>query len=66
MRDVPWDNIFKQNNSAAASKHCEWVQVGTNVYISHHMYHVKPHSSLWFSAGCASVIVHRNHFFHLY
>ena len=26
-------------------------------------YQVKPHSSPWFSAACADVIVHRNHFF---
>ena len=36
------------------------------IYIPHHKYQVKPHSSLWFSAGCAAVIVHRNHFFCLY
>ena len=26
----------------------------------------KPQSSPWFSAACAAVIVHKNHFFHLY
>ena len=30
------------------------------------MYQVKPHLSPWFSAACASAIVHRNHFFRLY
>ena len=44
----------------------EWFQVGIDVYIHHHKYQVKPHSSPWFSAACAAVIVCRNHFFHLY
>ena len=54
------------NASAAASKFCEWVQVGIDVYIPHRKYQVKPHSSPWFSAARAAAIVHRNHFFHLY
>ena len=63
LRDVPWEYIFKLCASAAASKFCEWVQVGTEVYIPHRKYQVKPHSSPWFSAACAAAIVHRNHFF---
>ena len=66
LRDVPWDDIFELSASAAASEFCEWVQVGTDVYISHRKYQVKPHSSPWFSAACAAAIVHRNHFFRLY
>ena len=66
MRDVPWEDIFKLSASAAAGEFCEWVQVGIDVYIPHHKYQVKPHSSPWFSAACAAAIVHRNHFFHLY
>ena len=64
LRDVPWEDIFKLSASAAASKFCEWVQVGidVHVYIPHCKYQVKPHSSPWFSA-CAAAIVHRNHFF---
>ena len=58
--------IFKLSASAAASEFCEWVQVGIDVYIPYCKYHVKPHSSPWFSAACASAIVHRNHFFCLY
>ena len=65
LRDVPWEDIFKPNTSAAASEFCEWVQAGIDVYIPHHKYQVKPHSSPWFSAACAAAIVHRNHFFHL-
>ena len=38
--------------SAAASKFCEWVQVGIDVYIRHRKYKVKPHSSPWFSTAC--------------
>ena len=64
LRDVPWEDIFKLSAAAAAaSKFCEWVQVGIDVYIP---YQVKPHSSPWFSAACAAAIVHRNYFFHLY
>ena len=68
LRDVPWDDIFKLSAAVAAtaSKFCEWVQVGIDVYIPHRKYHVKSHSSLWFSAASAAAIVHRNHFFHLY
>ena len=66
LRDVPWEDIFKLSASAAASKFCEWVQVGIDVYIPHCKYQVKPHSSPWFSAACAAAIVHRNHFFRLY
>ena len=33
---------------------------------SHRKYQVKPHSSPWCLAVCDAVIVHRNHFFHLY
>ena len=66
MGDVPWEDIFKLSTSAAASEFCEWVHVGIDVYIPHHKYQAKPHSSPWFSAACAAVIVHRNHFFRLY
>ena len=54
LRDVPWEDIFKLGASAAASEFCEWVQVGIDVYIPHRKYQVKPHSSPWFSAGCAA------------
>ena len=73
LRDVPWVDIFKLSTSAAASKFCELIQVGIDVYISHCKYQTKPckyqakpHSSLCFSAACAAVIAHRNHFFCLY
>ena len=66
LRDVPWEDIFKLRAFAAAIEICDWVQVGTDVYISHRKYQVKPHSSPWFSAACAAAIVHRNHFFRLY
>ena len=62
LRDVPWEDIFE----LAASEFCEWVHAGTDVYIPHPKYRVKPHSSPWFSAAWAVAIVHRNHFFHLY
>ena len=60
LSDVPWDNIFKLSASAAASEFCEWVQIGIDVYIPNRNYHSSP----WFSAACATAIVHRNHFFH--
>ena len=63
LRDILWVDIFKLSASAAASEFYEWVQVGIDVYISHLKYQVKPHSSPWFSAACAAVIVYRNHFF---
>ena len=66
LRDVPREDIFKLSASAAVIEFCEWVQVGIGVYIPHRKYQVKPHSSPWFSAACAAVIVHRNHFFRLY
>ena len=69
LRDIPWEDIFKLSASAAAaaaaaaSQFSEWVQVETDVYVPHHKYQVKPHSSPWFSAACVAAIVHRNHFF---
>ena len=66
LRDVPREDIFKLGVPAAASKFCEWLQVGIDAYIPHRKYQVKPHSSPWFSAACAVAIVHRNHFFRLY
>ena len=66
LRDVPWEDIFKLSASAAASEFCEWVQFGIDVYIPHRKYQVKPHSSPWFSAAFAAIIVHRNYFFRLY
>ena len=66
LRDVSWEDILKLSASAAASKFCEWVQVGIDVYVPHRKYQVKPHSSPWFPAACAAAIVHRNHFFCLY
>ena len=52
------EDIFKFGASAAASEFCEWVQIGIDVYIPHRKYQVKLHSSPWFSAACAVVIVH--------
>ena len=66
LKDVPWEDIFKLSASAAANEFCEWVHVGTDVYIPHRKYQVKPHSSPWFSASCAAAIIHRNYFFRLY
>ena len=63
LRDVSWEDIFKLGASAAASEICEWVQVGTDTYIPHRKYQVKPHSSPRFSAVCVAVIAHRNTFF---
>ena len=66
FRDAPWEDIFKLGALAVASEFCEWVHVGIDVYILHRKYKVKPHSSLWFSAACAPVTVHRNYFFRLH
>ena len=66
LRDVPLDDIFKLGASAADDEFCVWDQVGIDVYIPHRKYQIKSHSSLWFSAACAPVIVHRNHIFHFH
>ena len=65
LRDIPCKDIFKLSASIAASEFSECVQVGINVYVLHHKYQVKPHSSPCSSAACAAAIVHRNPFFHL-
>ena len=65
-KSTPLEDIFKIGASAAASKLSEWVLVKISVYIPHCKYQAKSHSSPWFSADCTAVIVHRNHFFHLY
>ena len=36
LRDVALEDIFKLNASATASELCDWVWVGTDVYIPHH------------------------------
>ena len=41
---------------------CECFQVGTDAYIPHRKYQVKPHSYPWFLAACAAFIVLRNLF----
>ena len=66
MRDAPWEDIFKLSAFAVDSEFCEWVEVGVVVYIPHRKYHVKPHSSPWFSTAWAAAIAHKNHFFRLY
>ena len=48
-------------SASAAWEFCELAQTGIDVYIPHHKYQVKPHSSLWFSAAYGAAIVHRNH-----
>ena len=63
LKDVLWEDIFELSASTAASEFCELVQVGIDVYISHHKYQVKRHLSPWFSAACAVAIAHRNIFF---
>ena len=35
LRDVPWEDIFKLGASVAASKFCQWFQVGIHLYIPH-------------------------------
>ena len=60
LRDVPSEDIFKLSISTATIAFSEWVQVGIDVYILHHKYPVKPHSSPWFSAACAAAVIHRN------
>ena len=63
FRDVPWEDIFKFSAYAAVSEFCDLVQIGIDVYIPHQNYQVIPHSSPWFLAACAAVLVHRNIFF---
>ena len=58
--------LVRIGTSAAASEICEWVEVGTDVYVPQRKYQVKPHLSPWFSAACAAAIVDRNHFFRYY
>ena len=38
LRDAAWEDIFKISASGAASEFCEWVKVGTYVYIPHIKY----------------------------
>ena len=61
LKDTSSEDIFTLEASAA-SELCKWIQADFDVYIPHGRYQVKPHSSSWFSAGCAVAIAHRNHF----
>ena len=65
LRDVHLEDVFKLGGSAG-TEFCEWVQVRIDVYIPHHKYQVKLHSSPSFSAARAAVIAHRNHVYCLY
>ena len=38
LREVPWEDIFKLGDSAAATEFCEWVQVGSDINILHGKY----------------------------
>ena len=38
LRDVPWEDIFKLGDSAAASEFSEWVLGGIDVYNPHRKY----------------------------
>ena len=64
-RDIPWEDIFKPGASAAASKFCEWFQVGIDSNIPHRNYQIKPHSLPWFSGAFTASKAHRNHFIRL-
>ena len=46
LRDFPWEYFLELSASAAASEFCEWVHVGIDVYITHRIYQVKPHTLL--------------------
>ena len=35
LRDIPWEDIFKLNVSAAKSEFCEWVQIEIDLCISY-------------------------------
>ena len=50
------EDIFNLVTLAATSEFCEWVQIGTDVYIPHRKFQVRPHSSLWFPFVCLAVI----------
>ena len=52
----PWKDTFELGASATISEFCEWVHVRIDVYIPHHNYPVKPHSSSWFSAAFGAAI----------
>ena len=65
LRDVPWEDIFKLCDSAAATEFCQWVQVGIDICIPLLKYQAKSYSSTWFSPAYAAAIAHRNNFLHL-
>ena len=52
LRNDPGEAIWRLRSSTAASRCCEWVQVGINAYFPHRNYWVRPHLSLWFLAAC--------------
>ena len=58
---IIWEMFYERISLNSAP--FEWIQVGIGVYIPHWKCQVKPHSSPWFSAACATAIVYRNHFF---
>ena len=65
LRDVPWEDIYKLCDSAAATEFCQWNQVGIDICIPLLKYQAKSYSSTWFSPVYAAAIAHRNNFLHL-
>ena len=66
LTDVSWKDISKLSAFAGIREFCKWVQVGIDVYLSHHKYQINPGSSPWFSSAWTAAIVHRNHVFCLH
>ena len=67
QQDAPFHcTAYDYSRTDCDGEFCDWVQVRIDVYIPYRKYQVKPHSSPWFSASCATAIIHRNHFFRLY
>ena len=58
LRDVPWEYIFKLVNFVKGFS-LELIYMSLIVSISSGL----PNSSPWFSAACATAMVHRNYFF---
>ena len=52
LRDVPWEDIFKLSDSVSASKCCEWVQVGIDLFIPHVSIRSNLTISMVFSSLC--------------
>ncbi|CAI9734911.1 Hypothetical predicted protein [Octopus vulgaris] len=58
-----WTDIFAKPSEACTGEVTAWISAGINTFIPSRKYHLKLHSSPWFSPACTAALANHNHFF---